>query len=516
MIPKDNRFRPSGGRIPPQNLAAEEAVLGALLLQPKDAIEELSLITALGSSGQMFYKDSNREIFESCIRLAEFREPIDIISVKSELQQAGKLEMSGGVYYLTELSTKVASAANIGYHWKLIVEAAKRRKVIEVCESLMGQSFDDTKDVFQLIESYNIGLQSLEEGIVKVSHDKLGDAFDEYFTELEALKARIDSGETAITGLTFGSEWLDYHTLGANAGQLVVVAARPGMGKTSLALSAILAGAMAGNVEVIYSFEMSPRELFWLIVCKVANVPNRDLISGKISAENLKKVKDSADFVRSLPIYIEDCSGQNVILVAASVGAHHRKHKGKRLRIWIDYLQKMGETGNKRNNREREISLISGKLKEVAQQYKIPVIALAQLNRECEKRVDKMPRLSDLRESGAIEQDADLIMFLWRPWHYMEKDESFAHYIRSESQLSGVDDRYLQEIGICIVGKFRQGNLGQIPLRFNGPLLQYSDFQDYRQYLDIGYRENQLPEPILNLGYTSPHFDGDDFEPIKF
>ena len=439
------------GKIQPQAVQVEEVVLGALMLD-KDAMSVVLDILTPDS----FYKKAHGVIFEAMMRLFETSQPIDILTVHESLKKSGNLEMAGGVGFLVELTNKVASAANIEFHSRIIAQKHIQRELIRVSTSTITDAFEDTKDVFQLLDEAESNLFDITQKNLNRSYSRLGDLAVKAQKELETLSSK----EKGITGVPSGFTELDKYTNGFQKSDLIIVAARPGMGKTAFTLALAKNAALDFNRPVaFFSLEMSALQLTHRLMSMVAEIPGSKLRNAQMEDYEWQQLNHAVERFSEVPIFIDDTPAINIFELRAKCRRLKMQHDIQM--VIIDYLQLMSAGPEaKRGNREQEISTISRALKTMAKELDVPVIALSQLSRAVETRGgNKRPQLSDLRDSGAIEQDADIVMFIYRPDYYeMQSDPSIA--------------KDMAEVNIA---KHRNGALANVELRF---IAQYAKFTD--------------------------------------
>ncbi len=441
------------GRVPPQALDMEEAVLGALLLE-KDALHRI--IDAL--KPDMFYKTANQEIYEAIQTLFQRSEPIDLLTVKDYLRKAGKLEMAGGAYYLAELTSKVASAANIEYHARIIAEKFILRRLIKMCGDTMESAYDPTTDALELLDGTEQGIFEVSESHLRRNYSSMDDLVMRTLERLEEMRSQTSS----ITGIPSGFSELDSMTAGWQRTDLVIIAARPAMGKTALTLTLARNAALRFDVPVaVFSLEMAGVQLTQRLICSEAELDAQKVRTGRLEDYEWKQLITRIGSLSKAPIYIDDTPGLGISDLRAK--ARRLKAEKKIGIIVIDYLQLMTGNATKGGNREQEIAGISRSLKIIAKELDICVIALSQLSRAVESRGgDKRPMLSDLRESGSIEQDADMVAFIYRPEYYgFETDE---------------EGNSTQGLAELIIAKQRNGPTGTVKLQFIG---KYGKFADW-------------------------------------
>lgn len=461
-IKKNLQYKPSYaeyGKIPPQAIDLEEAVLGALMIE-KDAISEVVDVLKPDS----FYKDENMEIYRAILSLFEKSQPIDILTVTNELRQRGTLEQTGGPFYIGELSNKVGSAANIEYHARIIAEKYILRELIRISSDIQKDAFEETTDVFDLLDKSEQSLFGVAEGNLRSTYDSMSTLIKKAIEQIEELKDKTDG----LSGVPSGFTALDRVTSGWQASDLVIIAARPGMGKTSFVLSLARNASVDFNLPIaVFSLEMSAIQLVHRLISSEAGIDAKKLRSGELEGYEWQQLHTNISALSEAPIYIDDTPGLNIFELRAKCRRLKAQH-GIQMVI-IDYLQLMsGNSENRNTNREQEISAISRALKGMAKELSIPVIALSQLSREVEKRGGtKKPILSDLRESGSIEQDADQVMFIYRPEYYgLTEDEN-------GNPVNGVAE--------IIIAKNRHGSVETIPLRFIDKFAKFAELDDLNE-----------------------------------
>ncbi|MFM2375214.1 MAG: hypothetical protein RLZZ165_311, partial [Bacteroidota bacterium] len=444
------------GRIPPQALEMEQAVIGALLLE-KDALNKIVDVLR----PEMFYKEGHELIYESVNKLFQNSEPIDLLTVKNHLSNTGMLEAAGGVYYLTELTSKVASAANIEYHARVIAQKYLMRELIKIGDGVVNAAFDETTDVFDLLDRTEQDLFSLSETNLRRNYMAMGDLVVSTLKRLEA----VQGTEGGVTGVASGFSLLDQMTSGFHPADLVIIAARPAMGKTAFTLTmARNAAVRFGVPTAFFSLEMDASQLVQRLLCSEAEVDAQKVRTGRLERYEWEQLTNRIGALSKAPLYIDDTPALSIMDLRA---------KGRRLKaeknigmIIIDYLQLMTGTVKGGGNREQEIAGISRSLKELAKELSIPIIALSQLSRAVETRGgDKKPMLSDLRESGSIEQDADMVMFLYRPEYY--------------GLTTYEDGGSTSNVCEVIIAKQRSGPVGDVKLQFLKKYGKFSDLDDH-------------------------------------
>ena len=429
--------------LPPQDLQAEKFVLGSIFIDPSSIVKVIDIL-----SPEDFYSASHRVIYTACLDLFERDEPIDIVTVSNELEKRGELEKAGGVAYLTELFALLPTSAHITHYAKIVKEKSILREIIKISQELIYRAYYSMEDSQELLSYAEKAFFDLSYYGRKDSFSPIKDIVKDTIKYLENLYQRGD----LITGIPTGFYELDRMTAGLQKGDLIIVAARPGMGKTAFALDVVRNACKQTNVgAAIFSLEMSKQQLCGRLLCAEARVNFQKFRTGQLDPQEWQKIVQAASVLSQLPIYIDETPGINILEVKA---------KTKKLLkemplglIVIDYLQLMRGL-ERRERREQEISEISAGLKALAKELNVPVIALSQLNRKVEERPDKRPQLADLRESGAIEQDADVILFIYRDDFY-----------NKESPEKGIAE--------IIIGKQRNGPMGVVKLRY---FSQYTSF----------------------------------------
>lgn len=441
------------GKVPPQAIEMEEAVLGALMIE-RDALS--AVIDMLHP--ESFYREAHQRIFAAIRTLFDQSEPVDLLTVQNELRRTGELEMVGGAIYLAGLTDKVNSAANIEAHARVVTENAIKREIISIATECQQRAFEDATDVFQLLDRLEQGLFTISEKNIRKKTADMGSIMRQALEELEAKKHLKDG----LTGVPSGFSALDRLTSGWQKSELVIIAARPGMGKTAFILSACRNAAVDfGHGVAIFSLEMSSVQLVNRLISAEAELESEKIKKGSLSTHEWAQLHHRINRLTNAPIFIDDTPALSILELRAKCRRLKQQHDIQL--VVIDYLQLMtGDTTKGGGNREQEIASISRALKNLAKELNVPVIALSQLSRAVETRGgDKKPQLSDLRESGSIEQDADMVMFLYRPEYYnITQDEA---------------GNPVQGIGEVIIAKNRSGSLDTVQLRFIGKFTKFSD-----------------------------------------
>ena len=424
-------------RTPPQDLGAERSVLGAMMLDV-DAVSE-----AVGTlESEHFYRPAHAKIFEAAVGLSENNEPVDEITLQAKLKANGELEAAGGTTYLAALTDSVPSAANIIHYAKIVRERALLRKLITAASSIAAKGYEGTSDIEQLLDDAETTILEINTHRDQRAFTPLKEIIKVAFTEIEK---RYEQ-KTTVTGLPTGFTDFDKLTAGLQPSELIIVAGRPSMGKTALALNMAQSAAVNANKKVaIFSLEMSQESLVQRMLCSQARIDASRMRGGFLKDSDWPKLAKAAGQLSQADIYIDDTGALSIMEMRAKC-RRLQVEKGLDL-IMVDYLQLMRGRSGSDGSREREISEISRGLKALARELNCPIMALSQLNRSLEQRQDKRPMLSDLRESGAIEQDADVICFVYRDEYYNVESES-----KGQAEL--------------IIGKQRNGATGTVNLNF--------------------------------------------------
>lgn len=419
-------------RVPPQNLEAEQSVLGGILLDHRAIDRAIEILDP-----NDFYREAHKKIFRAMLALNQRGEPVDVVTLSNELAVEGQLEEIGGAAYLAELAEKVPTAANLAYYARIVREKAVLREVIAASTELAARAYEMRSGE---VDDF---LDQVEHRIFEISERRVRPQFatmnDLMFTAVHTVESLYER-RGLITGVPTGFLDLDRLTSGLQPSDLVIVAARPSMGKTAFALNVAVNAAQEGGVGVaIFSLEMSKQQLGLRMLCAEASVDSQQLRTGFLSGQDFPKIVAAADRLSRLPIYVDDTPGLSVLELRAKARRLKREQEAKLGLVIVDYLQLM-RSHERMDNREQEISSISRSLKALAKELDVPVMALSQLNRQVEARSDRRPVMADLRESGAIEQDADVILFLFRPYVYDKNaDEHEAEVIIGKQRNGPVD-----------------------------------------------------------------------------
>lgn len=434
-------------RVPPQNVEAEQSVLGALMIE-REAISKVSEFLKAAD----FYREAHRVIFDTIQQLNARNDAVDMITITENLRKDNKLEAAGGISYIASLANSVPTAANVVYHARIVEEKALLRNLINSATEIAGMGYQANEEVDMILDK-------AEKMILDVSNRKVGQEFSpiskivlDAFTKIEQLYA----SKGGLTGLSSGFKDLDRLTAGLQPSDLILIAARPSMGKTAFVLNIAQSVAIRDKQPVaFFSLEMSKEQLVQRMLCAEAMIDASRLRIGQLEDKDWTSLIRAADRLSAAPIYIDDTAGINVVELRAKARRLQIEH-GLKL-IIIDYLQLMqGNSGGKSENRQQEISEISRSLKSLARELGVPVIALSQLSRGVESRTVKKPMLSDLRESGSLEQDADIVAFLYRDDYYNPDSER-------------------KNITEIIIAKHRNGPVDSVELFFHKQFTKFSD-----------------------------------------
>ena len=481
------------GHLPPQATEIEQVVLGALLIDT----EAFGLVSET-LHPETFYDPRHEKIFEAIRSLNMSERPADILTVSQELRKMGELEKAGGMPYLVELSSMVSSSANVEYHSRILAQKSMARQLITYASNIETKAFDETVDTDELIQEAEGALFELSQKNMKQDYTQIDPVVKKAYEILQ--KAAAQSG--GLTGIPSGLDDLDAVTSGWQPSDLVIIAGRPAMGKTSYALS------VAKNIAVDYripiaffSLEMSNVQLVNRLISNVCEIPGNKILNGQLTEEEWARLDQNIRKLEGAPLYIDDTPGLSVFELRTKA---RRLVKEKNVQIiMIDYLQLMNATGMRFGSRQEEVSTISRSLKGLAKELDIPILALSQLNRSVESRGDgdtkgidsKRPQLSDLRESGAIEQDADMVQFVHRPEYYHIYEDN------------GRDLRGMAQI---IIAKHRKGATKDVLLAFKGEFTRFANKEERMSGpvpgIDTG---GEIRESSLNGGFDDPFLQAD-------
>ena len=439
----ESRSQRIGGRVPPHSVEAEESVLGAILLSSEAAAEVMDKLVP-----EDFYVPANQSMFGAIRRLFDGNRAIDAITVADELRRTGELDRIGGLGTITGLLDVVPSASNIEYYAGIVEENSQRRSLIKA-----GSSITDL--AMRLDDEIDTVIDRAEHTVLQVAERRVGDGMQAigplFFSTLEELEA-LEARGSEVTGLSTGFRDLDRKLTGLHPANLLIIAARPAMGKSALTTNIATNVAMTGTPVAIFSLEMSKEEMAQRMLCSVARIDSMKLRTGQIGENAWPRLTDAAGRLFNAPVFVDDSAVATVTDIRAKCRRLKRAH-GLGL-IVVDYLQLM--QGVARENRQQEIAEISRSLKNLARELELPVIAVSQLNRNLESREDKRPRLGDLRESGSLEQDADIVIFIYRDEYYNERSEK-------------------KGIAEVAVAKHRAGSTGIVEMTFMPEFTRFSD-----------------------------------------
>ena len=433
-------------RVPPQNIEAEQSVLGAMLIK-KEAITQAQELLRPDD----FYREAHRIVFETMLELAGDNEAVDLVTLTEALRKKEMLEKVGGISFITALANYVPTAANIVYHAQIVKEKSELRHLIDAATEIASAAYEATDDVKDIMDD-------AEKKILAVAADQTGGAFEPIRNIVIDTVGRVETlyeNQGGLTGISTGFRDLDRDTSGLQKSDLILVAARPSMGKTAFTLNIATYAAMHGHTVAFFSLEMSKEQLVQRMLCSEGGIDSQRLRTGQLEDADWDRLINTADRVSKASIYIDDTAGINVMDLRSKARRLKAEH-GLDL-IVIDYLQLMqGRARSSSDNRQQEISEISRSLKALARELDGPVVALSQLSRSVESRTVKKPMLSDLRESGSLEQDADIVMFLYREDYYDQETER-------------------KNITEVIIAKHRNGPIGTIELFFQKEFTKFRD-----------------------------------------
>ena len=480
------------GKLPPQAPELEQAVLGAMMLERNAVNEAIDILQP-----ESFYVEAHKRIFEGIQKLFGEDQPIDILTVTQELRKRGELDIVGGAFYISQLTNKVASSANVAYHARIISQKHILRELIRISAETTRDAYDDTSDVFDLLDKAEQDLYAITSGNLKRNYEPMSDLLRGAIERIE--HAKNNTG--GVSGVPTGFAKLDKLTGGWQKSDMIIIAARPGMGKTAMVLS------MARNIAVehkkavaVFSLEMSSTQLVTRLIASEAGISSEKLRKGDLSESEFQLLHHHIARLDMAPIFIDDTPALNIFELRAKCRRLKSQHNVEL--IVIDYLQLMTAGGDSRGgNREQEISSISRSIKSIAKELDVPIIALSQLSRAVETRGgDKRPQLSDLRESGAIEQDADLVCFLYRPEYYKIYEDHYGSTLG---------------VGEVIIAKHRNGALDNVLLRFIAELAKFADLETAPMDFGGGGMGSGGPSTITRASRMNDEPD-DDNEPAPF
>jgi replicative DNA helicase len=434
-------------RVPPQSLDAEQSVLGGILLD-NTALDRLAEVL----QPEDFYREAHRKVFRGMRRLSERSEPVDLITLSEELRGRGELADVGGAAYLGELAERVPTAANILQYARIVRDKAILRGLITTATGIAARGYDPGQDVKDLVERAEQEIFAISDREVRPAFVRIDALLGDAFRKID----RLHDQRTPVTGVPTGFADLDKLTAGLQPSDLVIVGGRPSMGKTAFCLNVAEHAALRADSGVaVFSLEMSKEQLAMRMLCSEARVDLSRVRTGHLSDREFRELAEAAARLSYAPVYVDDTPAMSVLELRAKARRLHRDPAAKLKLVVVDYLQLMRSSEGK-DSREQEISEISRSLKALAKELNVPVVALSQLNRQVESRDRGKPRLADLRESGAIEQDADVILFIYREEVYVEDTDK-------------------QGVAEIIVAKQRNGPIGSVELTF---LREYTRFEN--------------------------------------
>ena len=437
------------GKVPPNDTEAEQAVIGSMLTDMEAVVSSIENLKP-----EDFYREDNKLIFSAMVNLYNRSEPIDLITVKSELESMGKFDQVGGIEYLADLPEKVPTTANANKYIKIVEDKSTLRRLIKTANEIIELGYDPTEELDDIMEGAEKKIFNLMQDKNQKGYTPIKDILVDSFNQLEELYNR----KQHITGVPTGFIDLDYRTAGLHGSEFILIAARPAMGKSAFVLNIAANAALKANIPVaIFSLEMSKEQMVNRILCSEAMVDSNKVRTGKLDEEDWAKLAEAIGPLSETGIYIDDTPGISITEIRAKC----RKLKLEKNigLVIIDYLQLVqGSSRRAQGSREQEIAEISRSLKILAKELDVPVIALSQLSRAVEQRPDHRPMLSDLRESGSIEQDADIVMFLYRDDYYNEDSEK-------------------KDIAEVIIAKQRSGSTGTVDLGWLGSYTKFVNLE---------------------------------------
>ena len=472
---QQGEIMPTNGKLPPQAIDLEEAVLSAII-NHRDAIYTVAELL----NSECFYRSEHQTIFEACLNLFGQNNPIDLLTVSNELKKSNKLDLIGGDYRLAKLSQVVSGTAHLEYHCLVILEKYVKRKAIQISSDVIENSYSDDSDVFELLESVYRDFNQISDAVNIKKSQSFKEAVKDFFSAKNMNSAGYPSTISVINRILNGYQKTD----------LIILAARPGMGKTAFALNEILESALNGIPVAFFSLEMSTKQIIARMLSIVSGIGIQQILTNNLSESELKYLKECSELLSSLPIYIDDTPALSPVELKIKLS---KLQKEQKIEIaFVDYLQLM-RVKDKKSNREQEISEISGSLKAIAKELDIAMVSLSQLSRSVESRGgSKRPLLSDLRDSGAIEQDADVVMFIYRPEYYK------IEFWDDDEKGSTTDQADIE------IAKNRNGETKYVRV---GCMLKYMRFMDVdRLYTDLTnkYFRNSEPKNKIELPAMNP------------
>ncbi len=442
----------SSPKVPPHSLEAEAAVLGGVLLD-NAALDRAAEVL----SAEDFYREAHRKIYRAALELSQRSEPIDLLTLTEALKTRGELADVGGAAYVSELADRALSAANIQYHARIVHEKSILRGLISTASEIVARGYEAREEVSRFVDEAEQAIYQIAEKKTRGSFTRVGDLITDTFRQIEQLYERKEM----VTGVPTGFTDLDRMTAGLQPSDLIIVAGRPSMGKTSFCLNIAEHVAIEKGIGVaVFSLEMSKEQLVLRMLCSQARVDLAKVRTGFLAQKDFPRLAEAAGRIHDAPIFVDDTPALSALELRAKARRLKRDKEAKLGLIVVDYLQLMRGSSTRDDSREQEISQISGSLKALAKELRLPVIALSQLNRQVEGRTPPKPRMSDLRESGALEQDADVIAFIYRDEVYYPDDD----------QKKGKAE--------IIIAKQRNGPIGDIQLAFRNEYTRFENFED--------------------------------------
>lgn len=473
------------GKVPPQAIELEEAVLGAVMLEKDKLAEVLEII----QSADCFYVDAHQRIYACIRRLFDLGSPVDLLTVTEALRKSGELELVGGAYFLTRLTMSVVSSAHVEAHARIVMEKFIQRELIRISGEVIADAYEDSSDVFDLLDKAESSLYEITDKHLRKNFLSLSDVLVQTVQEIEEAKNKQED----VTGVPTGFRLLDRLTSGWQKNALIIVAARPAVGKTAFCLNLAMNAAMHTNKPfpvAFFSLEMGAGELVKRMLAATTEVSMDAITKGRMQEHEFIQMTQRMNKLAQASIFLDDQAALNIFELRAKARRLKQKHDIQL--IIIDYLQLMQADINRGGNREQEISKISRDLKSLAKELSIPIIALSQLSRAVESRKEsKVPQLSDLRESGAIEQDADMVMFLYRPEYYGINNDEMGQAIEGETHIH--------------VAKNRSGSTDTIKLRF---IKEYQKFEDLDDGFNGGFGGGFGNNPQAGIPRDAGDFSG--------
>ena len=483
------------GRLQPQAVDLEEAVLGAMMLEQSAVNQAIDILKP-----ESFYKEAHQKIYSALLSLFQKGEPIDILTTTQELKLQGQLDVVGGPFYIAQLTNRVGSTVNVEYHARIIAQKYIQRELIRISSEIIKDAFEETTDVFDLLDKAESNLFQVAEGNIRKNYDSMSNIMRETIANIEAARKNTDG----VSGIPSGFTDLDRITSGWQRSDMVVLAARPGMGKTAFVLSMARNMAVDHGVPVaVFSLEMASAQLVQRLIASESEISAEKLRRGDLQDHEYQQLHQRIGKLSDAPLFIDDTPALSIFELRAKCRRLKAQH-GIQL-IIIDYLQLM-TAGSDKGNREQEISSISRSIKSIAKELDVPIIALSQLSRSVETRGgDKRPILSDLRESGAIEQDADIVSFIYRPEYYGIDEDGEGNPTAGTGEL--------------IIAKHRNGALGNVKLKFIGRLAKFTNLDSFNTDNQFGsaMKPNEnfdgMPTITVSSRINTMNDDADDLSP---